>query len=346
LVNHGKWSQPGVPHRGWTCEGVEDLGEPDAICEMCERQEIRYVHTMVHPEYPDKLACGCVCAGHMERGAADDDIALLVAAAREREAPLRSLAARDARRRRALRDDQLVLTNDLLGEDEVRRLLARAQDRLSKAQADSAPTDDETHHIDTLTRLIREARIATRTKEFEKASDLYARWRGGDKEIFLGPIDRQARDFCTGGQQDDDPALAEYEALQHDVEASYSDAVAACEQARERRSWFAVHLGWRRSAKGHLYIRDDGIFVIVVKRRGGYGLGVRWDHPDAEIKWGSKTYATEHDAKLGAYDAMQHVRLQVPRPKPLAGEPEPLDFGSDEDHNDDPRPRPPPHRPG
>jgi hypothetical protein len=32
----GKWSQRGVPHKGWTCIGVEDLGREDrAICEMC-----------------------------------------------------------------------------------------------------------------------------------------------------------------------------------------------------------------------------------------------------------------------------------------------------------------------
>lgn len=62
----GKWRSPDVPHRGWQCTGVEDLGEPSAICEMCEVMEIRYVHYMTHPDYPDELACGCVCAEHME----------------------------------------------------------------------------------------------------------------------------------------------------------------------------------------------------------------------------------------------------------------------------------------
>lgn len=66
IVDYGKWSQPGVPHRGWTCVGIEDLGEPSATCEMCERQTIRYVHMMTHPEYPDTLGCGCDCAGKME----------------------------------------------------------------------------------------------------------------------------------------------------------------------------------------------------------------------------------------------------------------------------------------
>lgn len=63
---HGKWSQPGVPHRGWACVGIEDLGEPSATCEMCETQEIRYVHYMHHTDYVDDLACGCICAGNME----------------------------------------------------------------------------------------------------------------------------------------------------------------------------------------------------------------------------------------------------------------------------------------
>jgi len=62
----GKWAQPGVPHKGWTCIDITDLGEPSEICEMCETQEIRYVHYMTHPDWADTLGCGCVCAGNME----------------------------------------------------------------------------------------------------------------------------------------------------------------------------------------------------------------------------------------------------------------------------------------
>jgi hypothetical protein len=62
----GKWRQPNVPHKGWTCIGIEDLEAPDAICEMCEVQEIRYVHEMEHPDYGTLLHVGCICAGHME----------------------------------------------------------------------------------------------------------------------------------------------------------------------------------------------------------------------------------------------------------------------------------------
>ncbi len=65
-AGRGKWSIAGVPHKGWTCVDIEDLGEPSAECEMCESQSIRYVHHMQHPQYANVLAVGCVCAGHME----------------------------------------------------------------------------------------------------------------------------------------------------------------------------------------------------------------------------------------------------------------------------------------
>jgi hypothetical protein len=85
---YGKWSQAGVPKKGWTCVGVEDLGSPDATCEMCETQEIRYVHTMTHPDYADDLDVGCVCAEQME-----DDYT----GPRLREKALRSAAGRRKR---------------------------------------------------------------------------------------------------------------------------------------------------------------------------------------------------------------------------------------------------------
>ena len=53
VKNHGKWSEQGVPHKGWRCIDVEDLGEFDSVCEMCDTQEIRYVHYMQHSDYED-----------------------------------------------------------------------------------------------------------------------------------------------------------------------------------------------------------------------------------------------------------------------------------------------------
>lgn len=63
---HGKWSDPNIPHKGWSCIEFDDRGAPDEACEMCEHQSIRYVHSMRHPEYPHILRVGCECAGKME----------------------------------------------------------------------------------------------------------------------------------------------------------------------------------------------------------------------------------------------------------------------------------------
>ncbi|WP_082782262.1 hypothetical protein [Acetobacter senegalensis] len=65
-TQRGKWSQAGVPKKGWSCVGVDDLEEPQQLCQMCESIEIRYVHIMEHPDYVDQLQVGCVCAEHME----------------------------------------------------------------------------------------------------------------------------------------------------------------------------------------------------------------------------------------------------------------------------------------
>ncbi len=65
----GKWRQAGVPKRGWECvDWYDNKYRKDlrAVCEMCEVQEIRFVHVMEHNEYPDRLHCGCDCAGYME----------------------------------------------------------------------------------------------------------------------------------------------------------------------------------------------------------------------------------------------------------------------------------------
>jgi hypothetical protein len=89
----GLWIKTGVPHKGWTCIGVDDLrgDDPDAdlaTCEMCQVQQIRFVHQMTHPDYQTGLQVGCVCAEKME----DDYVG-----PRRREAPLRSRATRRAK---------------------------------------------------------------------------------------------------------------------------------------------------------------------------------------------------------------------------------------------------------
>jgi hypothetical protein len=66
-VSYGKWSQPEVPHKGWVCVGMDDVGDDLITCEMCETAQVRYVHHMKHDGWPEALAVGYVCAGAMER---------------------------------------------------------------------------------------------------------------------------------------------------------------------------------------------------------------------------------------------------------------------------------------
>lgn len=56
------WNKKSIPHKGWINQGCEDLEEATHKCEMCDKEEIRYVHTMYHPEAPKYFKVGCVCA--------------------------------------------------------------------------------------------------------------------------------------------------------------------------------------------------------------------------------------------------------------------------------------------
>ena len=79
------WKRDDVPHDGWECVDVIDLGQPVGVCRMCGHQIIRYVHVMRHPDYPRTVGAGCVCAGRME---GDPE------AARSREAAFKNRLAR------------------------------------------------------------------------------------------------------------------------------------------------------------------------------------------------------------------------------------------------------------
>ena len=79
------WKRDDVPHEGWVCVNIIDLGEPVGTCRMCGHQIIRYVHVMQHPDYYRTIGAGCVCAGRME-GNPD--------AARERENAFKNRQAR------------------------------------------------------------------------------------------------------------------------------------------------------------------------------------------------------------------------------------------------------------
>lgn len=78
------WKLDDVPHAGWNCVGIDDLGAPVGICELCGYQIIRYAHHMEHPKY-QSLVCGCVCAGKME-GSVEE--------AKRRESEFKNMQAR------------------------------------------------------------------------------------------------------------------------------------------------------------------------------------------------------------------------------------------------------------
>ena len=85
LGEENLWKRDDVPHTGWKCVGVVDLGYPVGTCRMCGYQIIRYVHIMEHNDFPRKIGAGCVCAGKMEGD---------IEAAREREASFKNRQGR------------------------------------------------------------------------------------------------------------------------------------------------------------------------------------------------------------------------------------------------------------
>lgn len=90
MASTGKWTHDDVPKSGWVCAHIFVIGKDDPlqVCEMCETQSIRFVHVMEHPDFPEALEAGCICAGHME-----DD----VEGARSREQEMQATLARRAR---------------------------------------------------------------------------------------------------------------------------------------------------------------------------------------------------------------------------------------------------------
>jgi hypothetical protein len=94
--------KPGVPRTGWRRLSETDFGEPESNCDWCGRP-IRYVNVMTHPDWPDSVRVGRVCAIRMSRGRfratarADQSLALppsagglgKVRALLQREAPFR-----------------------------------------------------------------------------------------------------------------------------------------------------------------------------------------------------------------------------------------------------------------
>lgn len=102
-----KWDKPGIPHKDWIHEGVEDLEDITGQCQMCDKKYIRYLHTVSHDEY-DNLEVGRDCAEKMCEDYANPkqrERNVKNAAQRARRAAEREAAVReDARRRAAERE--------------------------------------------------------------------------------------------------------------------------------------------------------------------------------------------------------------------------------------------------
>lgn len=85
--DYGRWSEKGLPHKGWNHLYVDDLGSVEGACEMCGK-EIRYVHYIDHEDFADPLGVGFVCAAHLTEDSETP---------REREKVLRSRTGKLAR---------------------------------------------------------------------------------------------------------------------------------------------------------------------------------------------------------------------------------------------------------
>jgi len=67
------WKTPGFPHRGWVCIRVVDLNPDESpadeadyeTCQVCNHHPIRFVHTIAHAGWPDRLDVGRICAEHL-----------------------------------------------------------------------------------------------------------------------------------------------------------------------------------------------------------------------------------------------------------------------------------------
>jgi hypothetical protein len=67
------WKIPGLPRTGWKSVRVRDVN-PDglpkdevhyATCQACGHDRVRYVHTIVHPDWPGELNVGRLCVENL-----------------------------------------------------------------------------------------------------------------------------------------------------------------------------------------------------------------------------------------------------------------------------------------
>jgi len=76
----------------------------------------------------------------------------------------------------------------------------------------------------------------------------------------------------------------------------------------QRRAKFPDRKGWKTSAHGTPYIKVDGCHLMVAQKRDGRFQVAAKGPYDADHRWGSKRYATLDDAKIGCFDALEHIQ--------------------------------------
>lgn len=104
-LRRGLYSQPGFRHKGWIGVDVEDREEPNEICQACQRQQVRYVHILHHPDESEannfgRLEAGCVCAGFLTEdytGAAESERRVRNESERKRRANKREFDKQERR---------------------------------------------------------------------------------------------------------------------------------------------------------------------------------------------------------------------------------------------------------
>jgi len=105
-----------LPRKGWRCVGVTDHGrESKEACDFC-CTPIRFEHCLEHDGWPEIMAAGCICSGHLT---ADLD------GAKERERVAKAASSRrerqEGRAREQAAEDALWLAGEVDDEDDRER---------------------------------------------------------------------------------------------------------------------------------------------------------------------------------------------------------------------------------
>lgn len=276
----GKWSEAGVPHKGWRCVDSYDScangEEIHLVCEMCDHQEIRYVHVMEHDNYEGRLECGCVCAAYMEQDYEMSDIAAYLEAAQDRDREMRNRTSRSVNRRKAL---------------------ARANSSLKELREEFDACDSAGHCRTIISDLVRLRKQAKRRRKLAK--------RDGR------PEEAKEHKACVGRiDLLHDAAVDKLVALEE--RARLVDSSSSIWMDADDPLWLPAPTG--RST--HLRLGPHRTWVF--EKGGRFKGAIELDGGD--VTWGRRSYATEEEAKkqcLGALLKMLRKRgMLLPQDEP------------------------------